>query len=147
MGTRKVIVAFNDLASAEALCRHLQAKGYEASPAQDAFSLGQLLHGGAPDLIVLDFKLAGGDGPTVVDRLRGNTRTLEVPVILLVEGDAEEARALFAHPEKLYFLKSPAAPAMLNTMIHQLLGPAEKPSPPARKDDPDDGPTVLDLDA
>ncbi len=147
MGSRRILIARNDLSSAEELARRLCSKGYDADAGQDAFSLAQKIQLGAPDLVILDFQLAGGDGPTMVERLRGNTRTLEVRVIFLVEGDPQAAQARFANPDKLYFLKGSVAPAVLDVLVGKLLGPPRPSSPIGGEDDSDGGPTVLDLDA
>jgi len=37
----------------------------------------------APDLVVLDYKMAGMDGMAVVKALRGNPRTARLPVLML----------------------------------------------------------------
>ena len=147
MGIQRVLVARNDLSSAEELCGHLRSRGYDADAGQDAFSLAQKIQLGTPDLIILDFQLAGGDGPTIVERLRGNTRTLAVRVVFLVGGDPPAAQARFANPDKLYLLPNTAPPAVPDALIGRLLGPPRRASPSGGIDDPDQGPTVPDLDA
>lgn len=43
-----------------------------------------------PDLIILDLGLPGGDGHVVAKRLRSNTKTMDIPVIVLTARNTRE---------------------------------------------------------
>jgi len=61
----------------------LQAEGYHVVTAADGPEALQTAHETKPDLIVLDIMMPGMDGFEVLDRLRADTATCSIPVIML----------------------------------------------------------------
>ena len=54
----------------------------------DGSSFYEALLEGNPDLVILDIMLPGDDGYTILTRLKGNTKTSEIPVIIVsAKGD------------------------------------------------------------
>ena len=60
----------------------LNASGFEAKGFTDGESLFQALKNEVPNLILLDIMLPGEDGVTILKRLRENTLTSDIPVIM-----------------------------------------------------------------
>ena len=60
----------------------LNASGFEAKGFTDGDGLFQALQNEVPNLILLDIMLPGEDGVTILRRLRDNTLTSDIPVIM-----------------------------------------------------------------
>jgi diguanylate cyclase (GGDEF)-like protein len=74
-----------------------------------------------PDLILLDVMMPDMDGFAVCRRLKGDSRTREIPVLFLTAlgGEAEEMRALEAGG--IDFLPKPISPPVLAARVRNLL--------------------------
>ena len=76
-----------------------------------------------PDLIILDLALPGGDGFTVLERLRTNQKTALIPVIVLTaKSQSLEDRAL--REGAAAFFQKPADNSALLEAIEKCLPPA-----------------------
>jgi putative two-component system response regulator len=82
-GRPLVLVVEDDLANRALLERLLQREGYQTQTAVDGEAALLAVQEHNPDLILLDIGLPRLDGYEVTRRLRGQVRTLTVPIILL----------------------------------------------------------------
>lgn len=80
----------------KALGEALQDAGYEVASAADGEEGLRLALRDIPDLILLDLILPKKDGFEVLRELRGDSRTAQIPVIVLtnLEGSSEVQKAL-----------------------------------------------------
>jgi diguanylate cyclase (GGDEF)-like protein len=85
----RILLAEDDNDEREAIAAGLEAD-YEVAAVVDGHQALASARLGAPDLVVLDLRLPGMDGLGVIDALRGDLATAEVPVILL-SGQADDA--------------------------------------------------------
>ncbi|MBI4422242.1 MAG: response regulator transcription factor [Elusimicrobia bacterium] len=147
---RRIIVAHRDEETGKVLCAHLKARGSETAWAHDAISLSQRFQAGA-DLLVLDSRLPGATGAALVERLRGNTHTADLPIIILTDLSADAARAELPGASRVKFLQNPVELSFLDALIEGFLGEGPRAARDAVYREPDDSdqepPTVLDLDA
>ena len=60
----------------------LAVSGYEAKGFPDSTGLWEALHTVRPELIMLDIMLPGEDGITILKKLRENSATADIPVIM-----------------------------------------------------------------
>ncbi len=60
----------------------LAVSGYEAKGFPDSAGLWEALHTVRPELIMLDIMLPGEDGITILKKLRENSATADIPVIM-----------------------------------------------------------------
>ncbi len=60
----------------------LTVSGYEAKGFPDSTGLWEALHTVRPELIMLDIMLPGEDGITILKKLRENSATADIPVIM-----------------------------------------------------------------
>jgi len=72
---------------------NLAQNGYSVLTAGDGITALELAQGHAPDLIVLDVMMPGMSGIEVAQRLRNQTQTSSIPIIMLT-AKAEEAHEL-----------------------------------------------------
>jgi CheY-like chemotaxis protein len=76
--------------------------------------------GGAPDLIICDYRLAHGKtGFELINRLRGACGA-QIPAFL-ISGDTSPERLREAHEEGYYLLHKPVRPSTLRSLVRRLL--------------------------
>lgn len=80
---KKILIIDDDPMIAKGLRIRLQALGYrayEAMTGMDGYLVATKEH---PDLIILDYKMPGGWGNSVLGKLKSNASTRDIPVIIL----------------------------------------------------------------
>src|SRR5512137_217878 len=116
----RILLAEDDPDEREAVVAGLEAD-YEVAAVSDGIQALASARLGVPDLVVLDLRLPGIDGLAVLDALRGDLQTAEVPVILL-SGQADDAtrvRALDLGAAD--FVQKPASLQELRARIERTL--------------------------
>ena len=87
----QVLVVEDESAIAELISINLRHAGYEVTIAGNAEQAQAAIDGVLPDLVILDWMLPGQSGLALAKRWRAETRTRELPVIMLTaradEGD------------------------------------------------------------
>ncbi|MBY0467441.1 MAG: phosphate regulon transcriptional regulator PhoB [Burkholderiaceae bacterium] len=87
----RVLVVEDESAIAELISINLRHAGYDVTIASDADQAQIEVDGVLPDLVVLDWMLPGQSGLVLAKRWRGQSRTRELPIIMLTaraeEGD------------------------------------------------------------
>lgn len=122
--TRTVVLVEDERAVAEMYRIGLEARGFRVVICGSGAALFGRLGGLKPDVIVLDWMLPGIDGAHVFASLRRDTRTDEVPVLILSalrNPDAERDSALRAGAAA-WLEKVHTPPRVLVEKIRQLLG-------------------------
>src|SRR5688500_3695156 len=79
----KILVGDGEPDSTELISLHLSREGHECECVPNGLQVMTASLEHQPDLIVLDLMLPGQDGMTVFRRLRADTRTRHIPVIML----------------------------------------------------------------
>jgi two-component system phosphate regulon response regulator PhoB len=86
----RILVVEDESAIAELISINLRHAGFEVTIAATAEQAQAAVDGALPDLIVLDWMLPGQSGLALAKRWRGESRTRELPVIMLT-ARADEA--------------------------------------------------------
>lgn len=107
MTPKRILLVEDDRDVARAMAVRLRSKQYVLLVAQDAISAISMARKERPDLIVLDLGLPGGDGFTVMQRLKSNVDLMLTPIVVVSARDPliNEQRALEAGAE--VFLQKP----------------------------------------
>ena len=79
----RILVIDDDPSISELVSVNLEMAGYDVSQASDGVKGQALAVQLLPDLIMLDLMLPKVDGLTVCQRLRRDSRTAEIPVLML----------------------------------------------------------------
>ena len=79
----RVLVVEDESAIAELISLNLRHAGYEVTLAASADQARLEIDRVLPDLVILDWMLPGQSGLAFAKRLRGETRTRELPIIML----------------------------------------------------------------
>jgi CheY-like chemotaxis protein len=104
------------------LCRlNLQQRGHELLEASNGRTALELARDRRPDLIVLDLMLPGMTGYEVLETLKGDDRTADIPVLVLtaksLRADRERSLGLGA----VGFLTKPFLPSELCELVESLV--------------------------
>lgn len=87
-----VLVVDDDLDQQELLKLWLNAQGYSVSTAGSAEEALALIGAAAPDVVILDVMMPGIDGFEACRRIRANSATLDLPVVLVTALNSREER-------------------------------------------------------
>jgi len=126
-----VLLADDDKVQTLQLSTQLRAKGYSVSAAYDATSAFMVAMRNPPDAIVLDVQMPGGTGRAVLSHVKGSSKTMQIPVIVLTgltDPDLErEVMSLGA----CEFLRKPVDLELLDGALRRALGIPDEPAPTA----------------
>src|ERR1700716_2480430 len=88
MGNKKILIVDDDPDIREGMHVRLKYSGYDTCFADDAVSGIAMARSERPDLIVLDLGLPEGGGFLVIERLKGDTASEMIPIIVVSARDA-----------------------------------------------------------
>jgi signal transduction histidine kinase/DNA-binding NarL/FixJ family response regulator len=83
----RVLVVDDNLMTAELVCRLFMNEGMEAKLASDGAQAIEMVEVYAPDLVLLDVMMPGMSGYEVLDRIRSNPGTRDIPAIFITAKD------------------------------------------------------------
>lgn len=117
----KILIIDDDPQVREAIRYRLEQESYTVLTAENGTSGLELANEQAPEVIVLDLAMPDLDGIEVFDRLRQNTVTWDIPVIVLTAQVDVERRRESHQRGAARFLSKPFSPRHLLFEIDRLL--------------------------
>jgi len=122
MPKHKILIVEDDPDTRQLFNVRLRASGYDTAFAEDAYMAVSMALKEQPDLILLDLGLPAGGGFTVLERLRAQTSTATIPVIVASarERSSNELRARKAGART--YLQKPVDTTELLAAIQHALG-------------------------
>ena len=99
-----------------------QVDGWHVVLAQPGPQVILLAQSEQPDAIILDANMPGLDGPSTFQRLRANTQTQKIPVILLTADARDDERTKFVSLGFTAVLAKPFDPMNLPAQVAAALG-------------------------
>jgi CheY-like chemotaxis protein len=125
MPDKKKVLIIDDDANVHVILKlTLEKAGYQTASAMDAMQGPMMAKNLKPDLIVLDILMPGGGGVAVYRRLKQNTFTMNIPVILHSSTPQEAVRDALPEIEELPYLQKPADLTQLLALAAQFAPPA-----------------------
>lgn len=121
-GKAKILVVDDDKAILEFVVLTLAKEGFEVTKASGGEQALELMRQDVPDLVILDLKIPGMDGPAVLKEIRRRWGRLPV-VILTGYPDSELMHRALQH-SPLLVLAKPAGREQILHAIEQALAPA-----------------------
>ena len=133
MPKKKILIIDDDADLRSALNIRLRANGYQTEFAADAMTAVQQARKFAPDLVLLDLGLPGGDGFLVMQRLSAIPALAVIPVIVVSARDkgSNENRAAVAGA--VAYLQKPYNDEELLAEIKAALGETDPDSPEPKR--------------
>ncbi|MGE5168940.1 MAG: phosphate regulon transcriptional regulator PhoB [Rudaea sp.] len=116
-----ILVVEDEPAIRELLKVNLVDEGYDVEEANDAEAAQQALARKLPDLVLLDWMLPGQSGLALARRLRGDTRTRDLPIIMVTAraDEADKVAGLEAWVDD--YVTKPFSPRELKARIKTVL--------------------------
>lgn len=124
---QKVLIVEDEVDIADLIGFNLQRAGYEVLKAYDGISGTETAIRERPDLVVLDLMLPGRDGYSVFRELRRDSRTLNIPVIMLTARAQTEDRIQGLEAGADDYLTKPFSPKELVLRVHAILKRTDAP--------------------
>jgi two-component system sensor histidine kinase/response regulator len=103
----------------------LKAMGYTVCTAKDAANAISVVRKSAPDVIVLDVSLPGGDGFLVADRLQKLISSAATPIIFVSASEKPGMRERAAKLGAVAFLAKPFGATTLADAIESAIAPVD----------------------
>ncbi|WP_395718907.1 response regulator transcription factor [Prosthecobacter sp.] len=122
----KILVVDDEKDIVELVGLHLQREGHEVVSVDNGLAVLPTAVRHAPDLIVLDIMLPGLDGVQVHRRLRADTRTRHIPVIMLTARSQVNDRITGLESGADDYLTKPFSPRELMLRIGAILRRSQK---------------------
>ena len=120
---RLVLIVEDDALTGELLAAAINdERGYEALHVGDAGAALEALSRVAPDLLLLDIRLPGMSGLELYDRIRGDERSKDIPVVFETGPTREHADALRRRGIATY-IKKPFDIEQLVRFVKRLVPP------------------------
>jgi len=92
MSSPVVLVVDDDRNIVDLLCRNLKAKGFSVLAAYDGAEAMAALTKQHPDLILLDLKMPVMDGYQVIERVKTNPETKDIPIVVMTAHQIDRSR-------------------------------------------------------
>ena len=121
MATSRILVADDDEAVLESVAWLLQENGYDVVPANGGVSCIEQLEKRAPDLILLDILMPDADGCQLLERIKGDDRWRDLPVLMLSAQPPEEASVKSLGLGAADFIRKPYRPKELLARVQAQL--------------------------
>ena len=116
-----VLVVDDDVDTRELYVQSLVIFGFEAIEAADCEQAYRRAWDFHPDIVVTDLTLRGGDGWQLIQDLKREPRTREIPVVLLTGHAASSLRERAEHEGCAGFFVKPCLPDELATELRHVL--------------------------
>lgn len=120
--SKRILVIDDDQTLVALLKEGLESVGYEVAAAFDGLQGILQAHQFRPDLIILDFYMPGGGGPTVYERLRQTPDTNGTPIVFSTQVGVDDIRKTVTPSGNTYFLRKPVSLQQVLTTIGSVLG-------------------------
>lgn len=122
----KILIVDDERDILDLIRMHLENEGHEVVQAVNGLEALQLAISSLPDLIVLDWMLPGLDGISVFKRLRTESRTRDIPVILLTAKAQQADRLTGLELGADDYLTKPFSPRELLLRVNAVLRRVKK---------------------
>jgi len=104
-----ILIVEDENAILELIALNLHQSGFNPLRAISAEIADSLVKNTLPDLIVLDWMLPGMDGITFAKRLRANSDTKKIPIIMLTAKSEEDNKIMGLNLELMIISPNPSA--------------------------------------
>ena len=125
----KVLVADDDKILLHLVSARLKASGWEVQTAVDAMQAFMMALRGKPDVIVLDINMPGGKGTEALAKIRGSTKTMMIPVLVVSGSIDPEDEARMRKLGVAGYLTKPIDVDVLHQRLVEITQPTQPGAP------------------
>ena len=118
---KKILIIEDDPSFSRAITHIIQKEGYDVISASNGMAGLRMAKGENPDLLILDVMLPGLDGFEICSRLRQDTLTANLPIIMLSAKGQEVDKTTGLKVGASEYLTKPIDRALLLEKITSLL--------------------------
>jgi DNA-binding response OmpR family regulator len=116
MAKKYVLIVDDDPDMVETVGMMLESKGYEVGKAYDGIEGDEAIKKRTPDLVVLDVMMPRKDGYTLCAELKKDTKTRDIPVILLTAVGEAVPTTTYSHADGMSTEADDYIPKPVDTM-------------------------------
>ncbi len=116
-----ILVVEDEPAIHELIATTLRRNGHEVVSAVNGEEAWKLVSEALPDVVLLDWMLPDASGPAIARRMRSDTRTREVPIIMLTARAADDDKVAGLQSGADDYITKPFSPRELEARIQALL--------------------------
>jgi len=102
----------------------LEKAGYQTAAAADAMQGPMMARNLKPDLIILDIMMPAGGGATVYRRLKQNTMTMAIPIIIHSSATLDAIRTVLPEADDVPMVQKPADLTRLLALVSEFAPPS-----------------------
>ena len=115
----KILIVDDDWTNLETMKKACLFLGHQATLCDSGNQVCQLAMEDQPDLILLDMRMTDLDGIGVLQRLRNEPATRQIPVVFITAGQEEAERVLVKAAGAKDYLSKPVSLATLQAVIQK----------------------------
>lgn len=119
---KKVLVVEDEPNIVEAISFILSRDGWDVATHANGETAADAVRGAGPDVLILDVMLPGRSGFEILQELRGEATTADLPVLMLTARGQKKDRELADRLGVTRFMTKPFANAELLDAVKQLVG-------------------------
>lgn len=119
---KKVLVIEDEPNIVEAISFILSRDGWDVSTHANGETAADTIRGGTPDVLILDVMLPGRSGFEILQELRGEDATADLPVLMLTARGQKKDRELATRLGVTRFMTKPFANAEVLEAVRELAG-------------------------
>ncbi|NWF94406.1 MAG: response regulator [Syntrophaceae bacterium] len=118
---KKILIVDDERDIVRVLTIRLRSSGYEVVAAFDGAQALFMANKEMPDLILLDIRMAAGDGFGVAEKLKESDRTHSIPVIILTGSPEKDEEKRAMQVGARFYIKKPYDPEELLDAVRRAL--------------------------
>jgi len=119
--TKTVLIIEDEADIRDFACRLLELEGYRVLQAADVDTGMRLVRQVRPSLVLLDLRLPGGDGWTVLEQIKSEAGLSAIPIIVFTASARESQRERALSMGAADYLVKPLSAASLKEAVAQVL--------------------------
>mgnify|MGYP000076620823 CR=1 FL=1 len=121
MKTKKIVVVEDEPDILEVLCYNLKREGYQVFESLDGHEGLSLIEQKVPDIVLLDLMLPGLDGLEICRKLKANSNTQHIPIIMVTAKGEESDIVLGLGVGADDYIPKPFSPRELIARVQAVL--------------------------
>jgi CheY-like chemotaxis protein len=121
MGQKTIIVIDDDKRLVELIQQFLEGHGFTVYTALDGLHAHPMAEARQPALLIMDVDMPITNGLQALEKLRGDPKTKDIPVIMLTGVSSGEVFPMIENKPRVSHIKKPVSLEDLLSMVHHFI--------------------------